>query len=143
MPQHLSANWHACQHQGVPTGAKRSRYSCGMGRSDSVDKETRRQIAARLRQYMHENERTPQQVAKDIGEGVRRETIVKILNGSRGAGLDIVLKFHRKLGLSYIQMLEDPPPPKEFFEEGSETWRGPPSAQTPAKAHGAGNRGLA
>jgi hypothetical protein len=134
-----SATWHKSQALSVPTGSDDLRYSFHVGK-DALDLATRLRIAARLREYMRENEiDDPEEVAKKMGPPTVRVTVVKLLNGTRTAGLDKVLLMHRGLGISYVKLLEKDPP-REWFVVGSER-PGSSATQSPAADQGPSHRG--
>lgn len=75
---------------------------------EAVDEETRERIRAWLKSYKDSREWTNERLADELG--LSEPTVTNILNGKRGAGLDVLIKMHRRLGRSADDILDAWPP---------------------------------
>jgi transcriptional regulator with XRE-family HTH domain len=74
-----------------------------------MDPETRERIRAWLRFYMDARSWTHERMATELG--VSHVTITNVLNGTRTAGLDLLIRMHRRLHRSADDLLDTDPPP--------------------------------
>ena len=81
--------------------------STAMPPREYVDTETRARIQARLWNYKRRRDWTNEQLANELG--MREPTITNVLNGNRTAGLDLVIRMHRKLFISADDILDTLP----------------------------------
>jgi transcriptional regulator with XRE-family HTH domain len=79
-----------------------------MPRRVDMDSATRERIRAWLRHYSEARDWTNERLAEELG--VSEPTVTNILNGKRSAGLDVVIKMHRRLHRSADDLLDTDPP---------------------------------
>jgi transcriptional regulator with XRE-family HTH domain len=75
---------------------------------DRMDPVARERIAAWLRYYKHARGWTNERLADELG--VAEPTVTNVMNAMRSAGLDLVIKMHRKLGRSMDDFVDSDPP---------------------------------
>ena len=79
-----------------------------MPRAQDVDGTTRTRIRAWLAYYKARRGWTNEKLAKELD--LATPTITNILNDERSAGLDVVIKMHRRLHKSADDLLDTDPP---------------------------------
>jgi transcriptional regulator with XRE-family HTH domain len=79
-----------------------------MPRRADMDPVTRGRIRAWLRYYKETRGWTNERLADELE--LSEPTVTNILNGKRSAGLDVVIKMHRRLHRSADDLLDTDPP---------------------------------
>ena len=83
-----------------------------VGRKTTEDLEAEARIRAHLRQQMDERSLSRAELARRVGSDDGNMT--RILDGSRGAGLGLVLRICRGLHITATRLLEEDPPARFF-----------------------------
>ena len=73
-----------------------------------MDDETKTRIAGWLSYYQKQRGWTVERLAKELG--MAQPTITNVINGKRAAGIELLLRMHRRLHRSADDLLDADPP---------------------------------
>lgn len=99
----------------APQGSKRDDTPAPVGRKTVEDLEAEARVRAHLRQQMEERHISRAELARRIGSDDGNMT--RLLNGTRGVGLGLVVRICRELSITPTRLLLEDPQPK-YWDSG-------------------------